>query len=191
MRCRLTLRWQQSNFEMAFSVATRMEDPLGSDGIHPVIPYHNTIFSLIFWWSLDYTQSTIILMIQMGQKDGCKCNTVCMRTTAAWFCRIQRVLKMTDGDSQTVELHFHIDLRSHQHIIGLKVCVRHRHTHFLTLYSHCLCLTEKDFIIKKMVSEGVGSFVCSKKCDALKVKRSNWLICLILIRVFYIRHAIV
>ncbi len=46
MRCSLTFGRKQSNSVMAFPMLTRMEKPLESDGIHPLIPYHNTIRSL-------------------------------------------------------------------------------------------------------------------------------------------------
>lgn len=41
MRCSLTFGGKQSNWVMAFPVLTRMEKPLESDGIHPLIPYYD------------------------------------------------------------------------------------------------------------------------------------------------------
>lgn len=59
---------------MAFPVLTRMEKPLESDGIHPLIPYHNTILQYCHY---DGDASSWIYRVHYyshdieGGKDGC------------------------------------------------------------------------------------------------------------------------
>lgn len=119
-RCGLTFGRKQFKSVMAFPVLIRMEKPLKSDGIQPLIPYHLTPFAHYHYDCDAYGWIYRVHNYSHDMEEGKRWMLMLHslhKSQVGIILLYCTVINMTDGDSQSVELHLHLDLHSHQHLI--------------------------------------------------------------------------